>query len=132
MSMRRGNAFFTLAILITVMVSGCVAAAAAGAAAGAGGYAWASGKLTFTTAHRVAEVHAAALSAFKDLEIDVTGDRTSTLGGKLTGLTTTDEQVTVDLEPVATDITKIDIRVGFWGNQYQEAKIADAIQRHLR
>lgn len=117
---------------LSVLVSGCVAAALGGAAAGAGGYAWASGKLTFTTSHGINEAHDAALSALKDMEIELTSDRVSSLSGRLLGVTSANEAVTIDLEPLASDITKIDIRVGFWGDHYQESKIADAIQRHLQ
>ena len=120
-----------LAMVLALNAAGCVAAAA-GAAAGAGGYAWASGKLTFTTAHPVSEAHGAVLSAFKDLEIELTEDRISTVGGTLKGLTAANETVTIDLAPLARDITDVEIRVGFWGNQYKEAKIAEAIERHLR
>jgi hypothetical protein len=117
---------------MALFATGCVAAAAAGAAAGAGTYAWASGKLTFTTSQGVRESHSATLSAFNDLDIDLTSDQTSTLGGTIRGVTPASESVIVDLEPLAADITNFDIRVGFWGNQYRESKLADAIQRHLQ
>ena len=129
---RKYSRLLIACVAMSLVVSGCVAAAAAGAAAGAGGYAWASGKLTFTTAHGISEAHSATLSALKDMGIEITSDRVSTLSGNLQGVTGTNETVTIDLEPLAPDITRIDIRVGFWGNHYQESKIADAIQRHLQ
>ena len=128
----RRIALMVLAMVLALNAAGCVAAAAAGAAAGAGGYAWASGKLTFTTAHPVGETHSAVLSAFEDLEIELRQDRVSTVGGTVKGLTAANETVTIDLAPLARDITDVEIRVGFWGNQYKEAKIAEAIERHLR
>jgi hypothetical protein len=116
---------------LSLIISGCVAAAAAGAAAGVGGYAWASGKLSFTTNNGISDAHAAAVSAFKDIEIEITRDEVSSLSGRLKGVAANGESVAVDLEPLNNQITKIDIRVGFWGNKYRESQIADAIQRHL-
>jgi len=129
----RGKAYFLLVtiLIFSLLFSGCVAAAA-GAAVGAGTYAWASGKLTFTTPHGIAETHNATISAFKDLGIKLTQDKTSSLSGTLKGTTPAGETVTVDLEPAASNITKVDIRIGFWGSQQSEAKIAEAIQRQLR
>jgi hypothetical protein len=39
--------------------------------------------------------------------------------------------VTIDLEPQGRDITKIEIRVGVWGDRVQSERIADAIKRRL-
>jgi hypothetical protein len=116
--------------VLSMVFSGCVAFVA-GAAGGAGGYAWASGKLSFTTEHSIGESHDATVAALKDLDIAITGDQTDKLAGKVKGVTPTNDAVTVDLEPQASNITKIDIRVGFWGNKAESTKIADAIKRHL-
>lgn len=116
---------------MSLAVSGCIAAFAAGAAGGAGGYAWASGKLTFTTAHGISECHDATISAFNDLKIIVASDNTDRLSGRIKGKTQTGDSVAVDLEPQASNITKIDVRVGF-ANREQATNVADAIKRHLR
>jgi hypothetical protein len=116
---------------MSLIVSGCVAAFAVGAAGGAGGYAWASGKLTFTTSHGISECHDATLSGFNDLKIIVVSDSTDRLSGKIKGKTQTGEAVAVDLEPQASNVTKIDVRVGF-ANRTQATSVADAIKRHLR
>ncbi len=126
----------TLTILVvlagmSMIVSGCIAAFAAGAAGGAGGYAWASGKLTFTEAYGIGACHDATLSAFNDLKIIVASDNTDRLSGRIKGKTQTGESVAVDLEPQASNITKIDVRVGF-ANREQATNVADAIKRHLR
>ena len=116
---------------MSLLVSGCVAALAAGAAGGAGGYAWASGKLSFSTDHNIDECHNATISALSELRIKVTGDTTDKLIGRVKGVTATNKEVTIDLEPQSMHVTKIDIRVGFWGNETQSTMIADAIKRHL-
>ncbi len=122
----------SLLVCIAVLFSGCVGAAvAAGAAGGAGGYRWASGKLSFNTTHSLTHVHGATLSAFRDLDITVTSDVTDKLSGRIKGETPIGESVAVDLEPQGANITKLDIRVGFWGDRGKSEKIADAIKRHL-
>ncbi|RJP73957.1 MAG: DUF3568 family protein, partial [Candidatus Abyssobacteria bacterium SURF_17] len=79
----------------------------------------------------IAECHEATLSAFEDLNIKVTSDQTDSLSGRIKGVTETGESVAVDLEPQPGNITKLDVRVGFWGNRTYSTKVADAIKRHL-
>lgn len=128
---RRSLTLVATLVGISLMASGCVAALAAGAAGGAGGYAWASGKLSFTTPHNIGESHEAAVSALGGLGIRITGDTTDKLAGRIKAVTATNEEVTIDLEPQALRITKIDIRVGFWGNKTQSTMIANAIKKRL-
>ncbi|GAB4355293.1 MAG: hypothetical protein Kow0099_39270 [Candidatus Abyssubacteria bacterium] len=129
--MKRRNITLALSLIVlTGMVSGCLAVAA-GAGAGAGTYRWYSGKLTFTTPHTITECHDATLAAFRDLGITLVSDRTDKLAGKIHGQTAVGEDVKVDLEPQGDNITNIDVRVGFWGNRTQSTRVADAIQRHL-
>ncbi len=128
---RKSLALTAALIGISLMVSGCVAAIAAGAAGGAGGYAWVSGKLSFTTNHGIDDCHTAAVSALAALGVRITGDTTGKLAGRIKGITTTSEEVTIDLEPQSMRVTKIDVRVGFWGNQIQSTMIADAIRKRL-
>ncbi len=115
---------------ISLMISGCVALAV-GAAAGAGGYVWANGRISFTTPHHISECHDAAIYALSDLKISVVGDTTDNLAGRIKGQTAAGDPVTIDLEPQAQNITKIDVRVGFWGEKEKARRVADAINRHL-
>ena len=127
--MNRKMVLIIMLVGVSLILSGCVLFA--GAAAGAGSYAWVSGKLTFTTPHDVARSHEATLAAFKKLDIVVVKDETSSLGSKMEGTTKTGETVTVDLEPQAANVTKIDVRVGFFGNHDKEREVADVIKKHL-
>lgn len=131
--MNRRYLFFVAVIAgMSLLISGCVALfAAGGVAAGAGGYAWAKGKLSFITAHNIMQCHDAAIAALADLDVAVTGDTTDMLSGKIYGRTALNEGITIDLEPQARDITKIEVRVGFWGDRAQSERIADQIKRHL-
>jgi hypothetical protein len=126
---RKSVSLVALLVALSVAVWGC--AAAAGAAAGVGTYAWTQGKLTFDTPNTVSASQNATLAAFNDLGIKLTGQETSKLGGKIKGITDTGEEVTVDLEPKGAEVTKIDIRVGFFGDRGKSEKIADTIRKHL-
>jgi len=129
---RRSLIFVAVIAGMSLLISGCVAVfAAGGVAAGAGGYAWAQGKLSFVTANNIMLCHDATIAALADLGVAVTGDTTDMLLGRIMGRTAMNEGVTIDLEPQARDITKIEIRVGFWGNRAQSERIADQIKRHL-
>jgi hypothetical protein len=126
---RKAFTLLTALLGISLLVSGCVAAVAA--AGGAGGYAWSRGKLSFTTPHDITSCHDATISALTTLDIKVTGDTTDMLAGRIKGETATGEDLTVDLEPQSIRVTKIDIRVGFWGNETQARMIADKIRKRL-
>ena len=118
-------------VVVSLLASGCVAAVVAGVAGGAGGYAWSSGKLSFTTSHDITTCHDAVITALAGLKIKVTGDSTDMLAGRIKGVTATGDEVTIDLEPQSMRVTKMDVRVGFWGNQTRSEMIADAIRKNL-
>ncbi len=129
---RKVLTIFAVLVALSVVTSGCVVLVAGGAAAGAGAYAWVNGKLTFTSVNSIRECHDATLSAFNDLVIEVTSDSADPLSGRIKGTTGTGDAVTVDLEPQASDVTRIEVRVGFWGSRSKSVRIADAIRRHLQ
>lgn len=116
---------------VSLFLSGCVAVVVAGVAGGVGGYAWSNGKLSFTTPHDVKACHDATIPALAELGVDVTSDTTGMLAGRIKGLTAAGEDVKIDLEPQSIRVTKVDIRVGFWGNKTRSQMIADAIKKNL-
>ena len=130
---RKATILLAASLAVSILVTGCVAALVIGAAGGAGGYAWARGKLSFTTPHSIDECHDATILSLSDLKIKLISDRTDRLAGRIKGETATGDAVAADLEPQASAVTKIDIRVGFWGgNRTGSTMIADGIRRHLR
>ena len=126
---RKAFTLLTALLGISLLVSGCVAAVAA--AGGAGGYAWSRGKLSFTEPHDITSCHDATVSALTALDIKVTGDTTDQLTGRIKGETATGDDLTIDLESQSIRVTKIDVRVGFWGNETQARMIADKIKTRL-
>lgn len=125
---RRSVALVAVLVGITFLV-GC--AVAAGAAAGVGTYAWSTGKLSFTTPNTVTQAKDATLAAFNELDIATTKQKVDNLGGTIKGKTVRGKTVTVDVEPVSSDITKIEIRVGVFGDRAASERIADAIKQNL-
>jgi len=128
---RRFFVLISALVALSMMTSGCFFLVA-GAAGGAGGYAWAQGKLTFTTPDSVTQCHDATISALKSLGVGITSDQTDKLAGRIRARTGTGDPVTIDLEPQGGNITKIDIRVGHIGNKVQSQQIADEIKKRLR
>ena len=122
----------TMLLGMSVLTSGCVTALVAGAAAGVGTYVWAHGKLSFETDHTIRQCHSATTSALNDLQIVIKESMLDSLIAKVTGRTAVNEPVVVDIEPISARRTKVDIRVGTWGNKTQSRTIMDSIQRNLQ
>jgi hypothetical protein len=123
--------FSTMLFGMSLLASGCVAVVIAGAAAGAGTYVWANGKMSFETDHSIRECHSAATSALNELQIDIKNSMLDSLIAKIVGRTAVDEPVVVDIEPIDSRRTRVEVRVGTWGNKTQSRIILDGIQRHL-
>jgi hypothetical protein len=116
---------------LSLILAGCVPVLLTGAVAGAGGYMWVSGKLSFTTPHTTVQCHKATVAALDELKIMITGEAVDMVTGKIIGKTSTGDNVTIDLEPMSADLTRVEIRVGYVGNRILSKMIADAIEKHL-
>jgi hypothetical protein len=128
---RKALTVTTALVGLSLILSGCVPLLVAGAIGGAGGYMWVNGKLSFTTPHTTVECHRATVAALDELKIRITGEAVDMVTGKITGKTSTGDNVIIDLEPMSADLTKVDIRVGLIGNQILSKMIADAIKKRL-
>ena len=121
----------TMLLGMSVLTSACATAVIVGAVAGAGTFVWAQGKLSFETDHTIPQCHSATTSALKELQIVIKESRLDSLIAKVTGRTAVNEPVVVDIEPITARKTKVEIRVGTWGNKTQSSIIMESIQRHL-
>lgn len=128
---RRHLTHILVIICILIITPGCFWLVA-GAAGGVGGYAWSQGKLSFVTSHNVTQCHDATLPALKSLGVYIASDNTDKLAGIIKGRTAAGAPITIDLEPQEGNLTKVDIRVGYWGDKVQSQKIADEIKKRLR
>jgi hypothetical protein len=130
--MKRTTFFLALVMLASSLLSaGCAVAIIAGVTAGAGTFVWANGKLSFETDHTIHQCHSATTSALNELQIDIQQSMSDSLIAKVTGRTSVNEPVVVDIEPIGPHRTRVEIRVGTWGNKTQSKIIMDSIQRHL-
>ena len=130
--MKRKTFLVSIMLLgMSVLTSSCVTAVVVGVAAGAGTYVWAQGKLSFETDHTIRQCHSATTSALNELQIVIKESMLDSLIAKVTGRTAVNEPVVVDIEPIAVRRTRVEIRVGTWGNKTQSRIILDSIQRHL-
>ncbi len=129
--MKRKGLYLYLLLVLYVFNSGCVALMVAGAAAGGAGVVWYKGKLEETIPASVPSVHKATKAGLKDLNINITEDKSDSLTSKVSGLLADGKRIWVDAESTGTSTTKITIRVGLFGDKTFSLRIRDAIKRHL-
>ncbi len=129
--MKRRGLYLYILLVLYVFNSGCVAAVIAGAAAGGAGIVWYKGKLVETMPASVPSVHRATKAGLKDLNINITEDKSDSLTSKISGLLADGKKVWVDAESTGTSTTKLTIRVGILGDKAFSLRIRDAIKRHL-
>jgi len=112
--------------------SGCtllVVGAAAGA--GAAGVAYARGDLEATLPNIPEEIEQASQKAFHELKIKQISSDSSALDARIVGRTATDKKITIKAKTVDSNLTKISIRVGTFGDEQLSRRIYDTIKKYL-
>jgi len=117
-------------VLASGLFTGCVAPLLV-VGAGAGGYAYVTGKLTFTEATTVEKALNAAEKALKDLELTPEGKAKDTVSAKVEARTAKDQNVKIEMTNKGEKITEITIRVGVFGDEAYSRKIYERIKAHL-
>jgi acetaldehyde dehydrogenase (acetylating) len=114
------------------LVSGCflVAVGAAGAA-GAGTVAYVDGKLTATLAKPYEAVVAASGRAIAELQFLKVGETKDALKDTVEVRTADDKKVTIEATRVGDNLTRVEIRVGMFGDQPVSRTILDRINAGL-
>ena len=102
-----------------------------GAAAGAGGVAFVRGKLEKNLDADVKSVHKATIEAFNSLDILVMDDDLINTGGSVYGMDMDDRKVSVDIDALTENASKIGIRVGTLGDEDRSLAILNVIQKKL-
>jgi hypothetical protein len=115
---------------VAALNSGCVVAAA-GAAAGAGTVAWIEGKLVVTVDNGYDHTLRATDRAITQLQFLKLSDSRDALTATLTARTAEDKKVIIDVKREADHLTKIEIRVGDFGDKAIEQAIYDRILANL-
>ena len=113
-----------------ITTSGCFALLV-GAAAGAGGVAYVKGILEKNFDRSVAQVHRASLTALKKLKMTIHDDDVTQHNAKIKATDTDGKKVEVIIEALTEKSSKLQIRVGVFGDQEQSQSILNAIQKHL-
>jgi len=110
------------------VVSGCAVALVG---AGAGTVAYLKGSLNAVLDKDVDHVYAASLKALDRLEIPATRKEKDALSAVIVGRTSADKKVTIKIKAAENNLTKLSIKIGFFGNQPQSRLIYDEIKKHL-
>ena len=118
------------ALAVMAVESGCVVAAA-GAAAGAGTVAWIEGKLVVSLDSPYEDVVRGAERSIDQLQFLKLSEDRDALTATLTARTAADKKVIIDVKRVADHLTKVEIRVGDFGDKSVEQAIFDKIRANL-
>jgi hypothetical protein len=104
---------------------------ATGAVAGAGAYAYSRGGLGVMLPKSVDAVWGASRGAVSSLGLVVKEQRKDDLGGKLVASQAKGADVTITVERRGDDATRLDIRVGLFGDEEKSRAILRAIEARL-
>jgi hypothetical protein len=130
MNHRIGRFFFALTLaLCTLFSGGCVLVVGAAAA---GGVAYYKGSLTATLPYNVEKVESAVRATLdKDLRFALISSAEDAVGAEYTARNSQDEKIVIKLKRVDDQITKIDIRVGVFGDESTSQLILRKIEKRL-
>ena len=113
---------------LVISASGCVAVLAAGAG-GAGTAAWLSGKLSEEISASYDDTISATESALKSLQMPITKETKKTNVAQIMSKNADGAEVWIDIRPLTTSTTKVDVRVGAMGNKEASSKIMESIKK---
>jgi ABC-type glycerol-3-phosphate transport system substrate-binding protein len=118
-----------LAAVLLAVLTGCVPVAAG--AAGAGTVAWMNGRLDATLESDFESVVKATNAAIKDLQFAKISENKDALEAILIVRTAADKKIEIKIFKVADKAAKVQIRVGFFGDQPLELTFLDKIKGNL-
>ena len=131
--MRRQLKNLSLGVMVVLAVaalSGCVAFAV-GAAAGAGGYGYVKGSLQKNYDNTVTELHKASLKALKALDIEKSDEELNRHSSYIKGMYQNDKKVKVTITALTEKSSKLEIRVGLFGDKSLSEMILSDIEKNL-
>lgn len=120
----------SILILYLMTNSGCLPLLV-GAAAGAGGVAYVRGTLVKNVDNPVAQVHKAAAGACKSLKISVQYDDLNEHSARIKGTLDDGKKVDINVAALTERSSKIQIRVGLFGDETKSQMILNVIQKKL-
>ena len=126
-----GRVFLGVAFLMTFLFSQSGCLLLVGAGAGAGSAAYYMGKLEDEVNAPAEDLHEAAISALKKLEMPLIKDQGDKLSGKIESRTADDRSVWIYVDSLTATRSKITIRVGLIGDEIRSNQILNAIRESL-
>ncbi len=73
----------------------------------------------------------AAVNTIRELKLTLISSSWSTLDGEVVARTAQDKKVDIEIKGVGQNISKIEIRVGVWGDEAMSVRILDKIKAKL-
>ena len=125
----------TLAVLAAVFCTGAVlinGCAVALVGAGAGTVAYIKGSLEAVLEDDVDAVYEASIKALDQLEIAPSEKQKDALAARIVATNAQDRKITIKLKAAENDLTKISIKIGFFGDRSQSQAIYDKIKENLQ
>lgn len=127
--MKKRNSLVALIVIMSFVLSGCVAFMAGGMVAGAG-VVWLKGKLYDTVSKPLPVVHMAVRAGLKDLRIEPFEDRGDNLSATVKAKLGSGDGLWIKLSSEGSNTTRMMIRVGYWGDEKYSRRILEAIRKH--
>ena len=112
-----------------LLPAGCVAVVAAGAAGGT--VAYVRGALQATLDQPVEPVGAAATRAMGDLKFALVSSKVDAVSGEIIARTALDVKIAIVLKRLSDRSTRVDIRVGVFGDQAISQQVLEQIKKNL-
>ncbi len=104
----------------------------AGAAVGAGGYAFATGSLSKNLDATTETVHKASLKGLEDLRAIVISEDLSSLKSEIHAEGEDGKKISINIESLTEQASKIKIRVGTIGNESDSLRVLKAITNRIK
>ncbi len=117
-----------LAVTVALQ-TGCVVVAAG--AAGAGVVAYVRGELETTLESKLDAVHKGTSRAISQLEFSKISDQKDALSAEFVVRTTRDKKIDIVLTKVGDNLTKVQIRVGIFGDEEMSRTLLEQIKASL-
>jgi hypothetical protein len=122
----------TAMLLVACCQSGCTALVIGGAgAAGVAGYAYMKGECDRTYPYPIAQTFPAVRDAVASMGLPVVKEAVDELSGRLESRTADGQKVTIELEPIGPAVTKVEIRIGTFGDENAARQILARIDERL-
>ncbi len=131
--MKRSNVLSWLAIALlfggSLFQAGCLIVAAGAASAGA--VAYVRGELSATLASPLEKVDPASNQAIQQLQLVKVNEKKDAFTAIITARTADDKKVEINLTQVTAGTTKVQIRIGTFGDEAKSLAILDKIKGNL-